>query len=167
MNPAQNMVQRLNKSFSLKDIIFKKKFSAESQNLIEKISMYPSKGVGFRVRKIDWKENRYFQIVQVKLVNNRQGKVYGLEFLDGKVISDGAVEIDGVTTRGLYNYELGTSYAETDNGLVYTVADMEKYYVSKPQRSPIYPEDLRVNMKDIWQQQVENVDDLYKKDYTN
>jgi hypothetical protein len=30
MNPAQNMVQRLNKSFSLKDIIFKKKFSAES-----------------------------------------------------------------------------------------------------------------------------------------
>jgi hypothetical protein len=44
---------------------------------------------------------------------------------------------------------------------------MEKYYVSKPQRSPIYPEDLRVNMKDTWQQQVENVDDLYKKDYTN
>ncbi len=111
MNPAQNLIQRLNKSFTLKDLIFKKKFNAESSNLIEKLTMYPSNGVGFKVRQIDWKDNRYIEVVQVKAKNNRQGKVYGVEFLDGKIISDGPFEIEGVTTRGLYNYELGTSFA--------------------------------------------------------
>jgi hypothetical protein len=110
MNPAQNLLSRLNKTFTLKDLTFKKKFSADSANLIEKLTMYPSNGVGFRVRKIDWKDNKYIEVLQVKLKNNRQGKVYGVEYLNGEIISDGPFELDGVTTRGLYNYELGTSY---------------------------------------------------------
>lgn len=167
MNPAQNLISRLNRSFTLKDIIFKKKFNADNSNLIEKITMYPSNGVGFRVRKIDWKDNRYIEIVQVEVKNNREGRVFGIEYKNGEIVSQGPFELEGVSTRGLYNYELGTSYAQTSNGLTYTVADMETYYNSKPQRESIYPEDLRVNMDDRWQAQVSNIDEFYKKDYVN
>jgi hypothetical protein len=128
MNPAQNLISRLNRSFTLKDLIFKKKFTAKDSNLMEKLTMYPSNGVGFRIRKIDWRDNRYIEVVSVKPLNNRQGTVHGIEYLDGEIVSDGPIEVEGVSTRGMYNYELGTSYAETSTGLTYTVADMDKYY---------------------------------------
>lgn len=150
MNPAYNLITRLNRNFTLKDLLAKKKYNNNTSNLMEKLTMYPSNGVGFRVRKIHWKDNRYIEVLQVDAKSNKEGRIYGLEYVDGEIVSDGPFELEGVSTRGLYNYELGTSYAELDNGLVYTVADMEEYYHSQPQRTPIYSEDLRVNMEDTW-----------------
>lgn len=165
MNPAHNLIKRLSKKFTLKDVIHKSKFQRTQSNLFENISMYPSNGVGFHIRKVTWKQSRYMKIVKVDLQSNRRGRVWGIEFKDGKQLSLVPEEITTATTRGLWIYELGDSYAELDNGLIYGVNDMVEFYEVEGQREEIPIESLRANMDWDLKQQVEDIDEYYNKYY--
>merc|ERR1712080_298252 len=64
------------KKFGLKDLIAAN--FIRSKTLIEMISMYPTNGVGFHVRKQDWPANKYFVLTDVELNGNRNGTAYGI-----------------------------------------------------------------------------------------
>ena len=132
------------KHFTLQDLIRHEKI--RNKNLIEMISEYPNKGVGFRISKIYWPENHYIKIFKVELDTNRIGKVYGRKYVEGVAVTDKIYEVDRASTRGLWRYDLGDSFHQTDNGLIYTIEDLKKHFDTVPQRPWKRPADLRKNM---------------------
>lgn len=144
MNAAQNLVKTARKTFTLRDLTHHEKYKYKS--LIEMVAEYPNHGVGFRISKIFWPENHYIHIMRVELTTNRIGKIYGKKYIDGRLAEDQVVEVDGVTTRGLWRYDLGDAMCILDQGLVYTLSDLEKHFRTVRQRNWKRPADLRKNM---------------------
>ena len=144
MKAAQNLVKGARKNFALADLIKHEK--TKYKNLIEMITEYPNNGIGFRISKIYWPENHYIKIFKVDLVTNRIGKVYGRKFIDGVVESDEIIEVERTSSRGLWRYDIGDSFHQTDNGLVYTLEDMKRHFDTVIQTKWKRPVDLRKNM---------------------
>lgn len=144
MRAAQNLAKSARKQFTLQDLIRHEKL--KHKNLVEMISEYPNQGMGFRISKIYWPENHYIKIFKVDLETNRVGKVYGRKYVDGVAVTDKIFEVDRTSTRGLWRYDLGDSYYQTDNGLVYGLEDFKKHFETVPQRSWKRAADLRKNM---------------------
>lgn len=144
MKAAQNLMKGARKHFNLQDLIRHEKL--QHKNLVEMISEYPNNGIGFRISKIYWPENHYIKIFKVDLETNRSGRVFGRKYENGVAASDKIFEVEQTTTRGLWRYDLGDSFHQTDNGLIYTLEDLKKHYDTVRQRNWKRPSDLRKNM---------------------
>lgn len=144
MKAAQNLLKSARKNFTLQDLIRHEKL--RDKNLIEMISEYPNNGIGFRISKIYWPENHYIKIFKVDLETNRVGKVYGRKYVEGVAITDKIYEIERSSTRGLWRYDLGDSFHQTDNGLIYSIEDLKQHFDTVKQRPWKRPADLRKNM---------------------
>jgi len=153
-NTAQNMITRTARSFSLLDLIKSK--DIKHKNLFEMISMYPSRGVGFKIRKIDWPTEKYFVLTNVNLKSNRIGKVHGVLYDNNKKTNDLPVLIEDATTRGMWVYEIADSECYLDNGLYYTAAQMIDFWKT---------ETFRINQRvvDLEKDTREYLNDLEKK----
>jgi hypothetical protein len=145
MKAAQNLAKSARKHFTLQDLIRHEKI--KHKNLVEMLSEYPNQGVGFRIAKVYWPENHYVKVFKVEFDTNRSGKVYGRKYVDGVASSDKIFEVDRTTSRGLWRYDLGDSFHQTDNGLIYSLEDLNKHFVTVSQRPWKRPADLRVNMQ--------------------
>jgi hypothetical protein len=145
MKAATNLVKGARKSFTLTDLVKQEKFAYS--NLIEAIHIYPNHGVGFRIAKVHWPENQYIHVTKVDLESNRLGRVFGKIYKDGKLLSENLIDVDGTSTRGLWRYDLGDAFCQLDNGLTYTLQDLEKQFGKVRQRGWKRPESLRKNMK--------------------
>jgi len=128
-NTAKSLISRTALTFTLKDLVKAK--DIKHKNLFEMISMYPSKGIGFKIRKIDWPADKYYLLTEVDLESNRTGDAYGVLFEENQRAADMPVEIPESTSRGMWIYEIGDSSVLLDNGMRYTASHMMEFWKSE------------------------------------
>ena len=142
---AQKLLAGSRRTFVLKDLIGYE--SKQYKSLLEEVSLYPNQGVGFRIAKIYWPENHYVKILHVEYENNKIARIFGRKYANGAPEHDSIVQVDRVTTRGLWKYDIADAFCDLGNGLIYTNKDFEAYFKTVRQRKYKRPSDLRKNMK--------------------
>ena len=120
-------MQKMAKQFTLKDVIQRARIGKKDHNLIELLYPYPSKGVGFKVSKVNEGDNIWHEIISVKFTSHSRGEVWGIKYKDGIKQVDTPVMLERTTTRGFYRYQVADSIGKTENKLEYTSAEMERF----------------------------------------
>lgn len=134
MSNSQRLMKIMPKKFTLKDLI--KNSRTKEQNLVEMISKYPTRGIGFKVRKSHWPLDKFFVLTDVQLETNREGTVKGILYEDGQKISSDSQIIKGATENGDWIYDLGNSNIKLDNGLEYNRKNMEPFWEDETKQNP-------------------------------
>ena len=147
MNAAKNLVKNARKTYTLKDLIVADRI--KEKNLMEMLAEYPNKGVGFKISKFYWPDGHYVKIGHVQFHTNRTGKVWGKKYIGGQPETGEVEEVERVSTRGLWRYELGDGFYTGLGGVMYTLNDFEKHYNTVSQRKRKGVEEMRKNMN--WQ----------------
>ena len=92
------------------------------------ISQYPTQGVGFKVRQIDWPVDKYYKLTEVEQNSSRSGTIYGVLYEDNKRIDTLPVDLNEAKKRGMWIYDIADSNTVLDNGQVYKPADMFDFW---------------------------------------
>lgn len=112
--------------------------------------MYPTKGIGFRVRKIDWPASKYYIISDVELKTNRTGEIFGVFHEDSKRVKGLPEQIHEATKRGMWVYELADSSVMVDNGMMYYASDMLCFWTEEVAAQMSRVVDLESMTNEYW-----------------
>ena len=148
LSTARHMLSRTAKKFALKDLVKAK--DLKHHNLFEMVSVYPTRGLGFRVRKVDWPAGKYYVISEVQLKTNRTGTMYGVLYENNHREDTLPVEITNATSRGMWTYEIGDSNCVLDNGIRYNAAVMLDFWKDEVKKYNSLVVDLAKDTEDYW-----------------
>ena len=115
------------------------------KSLPEIISSFPNHGLGFKVFT-GYKKDKYYIIEKVKFDDNRNGKIYGIEYNKDER-SNKEELIKNAYLKGRWNYEVNNLDCVTDNGQLYNIGYIEKMILIK--------KDMLAKREDILQGKIE------------
>ena len=78
------------------------------RNLVELIARFPQNGKGMRVFRKSWPEDSYWQVWKVQMTSEKAGRVYGVRYWKGELLSSKIDKINGASKRGIWQYDISS-----------------------------------------------------------
>lgn len=99
------LFEKVIKRYTLREVARHATLASGSKNLLEMITRYPGFGSHFKVSKRTWPENSFYHVTRMQLFGGRYGRLYGLKYWNGELVSDKFEKIPRVLQRGMWRFD--------------------------------------------------------------
>jgi len=99
----------------------------KNKSLVEMLTLYPNRGEGFKVWRVDWPEHKYVIVKEVIMKDVRRGEVIGLVYENNILASKGPVVLEDASARGVWNHTVMPGFTRLDNGMEFDEVDFQRF----------------------------------------
>ena len=99
------LFEKVIKRYALQGVARHATLAPRQRNLVEQISRYPGFGANFKVYQKTWPENSFYHVTHMQLFSGRYGRLRGLKYWKGQLVSNSYEKIPKILQRGLWRFD--------------------------------------------------------------
>ncbi|CAK84676.1 unnamed protein product (macronuclear) [Paramecium tetraurelia] len=122
---AEEMLSKAIRTYTFNDLIVIGRHPYKS--LPEMLAQYPNNGVGFKVWRKTWPENKFIIITEAHFKGLRNGKFFGIQYYNGRPLTPQPIKIRNCSKRGTWKYDTNNTSGVSTNGVYFSADDLKEY----------------------------------------